>query len=183
MVLKRRLFVSLVGEKCGGQSFDYIITVARKQKSQTECHAESICLTDMFKIHVNILSIYIHLAILYKVVDIIRMADMPRVGEKVAWHEWKFVVFCLLGWTLSQARYSSGGVVYTMKHLFHALCSGHRGTKQSRPPQYFRGRTAAQSSCPSFSFYTGCWMQQRSGRVEGGIEMVERLEGERRSIA
>jgi hypothetical protein len=97
MVLERRLFVSLVGKKCGGQSFDYIITVARKQKSQTECHAESICPIDMSKIHTNVIPFYIHLAFSYKVLDIIRVADMLSVRKKATWHEWKFVVFCLLG--------------------------------------------------------------------------------------
>jgi hypothetical protein len=65
-------------------------------------------------------------------------------------HEWKFVVFYLLA--RPKVKQDTLVVADGMKHVYHALCSGPHRTRQGRPRRYFRGRTAAQSSYPSFLF-------------------------------
>lgn len=67
-------------------------------------------------------------------------------------------------------------VVYARKHALHAVQSHPYGTSAQRTSTVIRGCIATQSSCSSFSFVQAAYMQQWSGRLLGGIEMVGNFE-------
>lgn len=64
MVLEGRLLVSLVGKKCGGQSFDDIIMVARANKITNKSRFGQLL---WFKAHKNSTSLYLHFTSSHKV--------------------------------------------------------------------------------------------------------------------
>jgi hypothetical protein len=110
----------------------------------------------LYNMHHDFTSLYLHVTALHTVfvcVELAAMLSTKKDKQHVCVyhdHEWKFVVFYLLA--RPKVKQDTLVVADGVKHVYNAICSSPHRTRQGRPRRYFRGRTAAQSSYPSFLF-------------------------------